>query len=55
MMYTLSQPLAGSDSTQIKSFLYGPLMKSLVCGLFVCILFFIFKKVLERKERYSFR
>jgi len=55
MMYTLSQPLAGSDSTQIKSFLYGPLMKSLVCGLFVCILFFIFKKVLERKKRYSFK
>ncbi|WP_427813873.1 sulfatase-like hydrolase/transferase [Enterococcus sp. 22-H-5-01] len=38
IVYTLSQPLAGADSSQIESFLFGPLLKSIFFSL---LIFFI--------------
>ena len=54
MMYTLSQPLTGSDSTQINSFLFDPLLKSILISLVLTFLLFFANIILKKKGKFSF-
>ncbi|MDT2758348.1 LTA synthase family protein [Enterococcus xiangfangensis] len=47
IVYTLSQPLAGADNSQIESFLLGPLLKSIVFSLSVLFATWFFIRILQ--------
>lgn len=55
MMYTLSQPLTGSDSTQINSFLFDPLLKSILISLVLTFLLFFANIILKKKGKFSIK
>jgi len=54
MIYTLSQPLTGSDSTQLKSFLFGPLLKSILSSLALILLICFLNVFLKKNQRALF-